>query len=177
MKIVVLSLFILTASVCAVPQPKVLVIRKRIRQPPKRTSCLAEHNFARRRVDVPPLKWSRALERTAQKYASMIRNGRFQHSCGLFLKTGENLYRTSKPLARTTWKGMHRLWLIEKKWFRNRVFPDVSTTGGWKKVGYYTAMMWRTTTHFVCAAAQGNKGTTFVCHYKKQGNIFGRRTY
>lgn len=108
----------------------------------------------------------------------MIRNGAFRHSGGIFPVTGENLYRTSKALRDTSWTAMHRLWVAERKWFHNGVFPDVVDGGrGWAAVGHYTAMVWRTTTHVGCAAAQGARGTTFVCHYKKQGNVFGQRVY
>lgn len=116
------------------------------------------------------------MERTAQEWANVIRNGAMRHNVGVYPDRGENLamFGGSK---RPSWTKAHQLWIDEKKWFRNGIFPDVSTTGKWKDVGHYTAMMWRETTHVGCAGAQGARDWKFVCHYKKHPNIIGERTY
>lgn len=66
---------------------------------------------------------------------------------------------------------MQKGWIDEKQFFKNGVFPDV-TTGG--DVGHYSVMICRSVTKIGCAAAEGT-GWKFVCHYSPEQNMIGDR--
>ena len=65
-------------------------------------------------------------------------------------------------------------WLAEKPYFRAGIFPDVSTTGDWSKVGHYSQMIWPTTTSIGCGLASGSGFKWLVCRYSPGGNKDGK---
>lgn len=138
---------------------------------------LAIHNRERARVGVPPLVWSATLATGASAYARQLAPlGRLQHSSrDVRPGIGENLAMGAQGVHSTL--DLVELWVAEKAAFRNGTFPDVSTTGAWRSVGHYTAMIWRTTTSVGCGTAAAGRNLYLVCRYSPSGNVIGRAVY
>lgn len=138
---------------------------------------LAIHNRERARVGVPPLVWSTTLAAGASAYAGKLAPlGRLQHSSrGDRPGLGENLAMGTQGFHST--QTLVELWVAEKAAFRNGTFPQVSTTGSWRSVGHYTAMIWRTTTSVGCGTAAAGRNLYLVCRYAPSGNVIGRKVY
>jgi len=66
-------------------------------------------------------------------------------------------------------------WLSERNDFRPGVFPAVSRSGNWFKVGHYSQILWPTTTRVGCAIQSSRAWDFLVCRYSPPGNIDGRR--
>lgn len=139
--------------------------------------CLSAHNRESSRLGITPLQRSTSLEKSALRWANTIKNGDPRHSANEFPGTGENLYRTSARLSETTYEVMIAAWVDQKRYFRNKPFPNVSSTGDWKDVGHYTAIIWSDTRRVGCAAVEGSHGTTLVAHCAEPGNVYGEWTY
>ncbi len=138
---------------------------------------LAIHNRERALAGVPPLAWSGPLAADASLYARRLAAlGRLEHSSRESRPgAGENL--AMGTLGRYSPRRLTELWVGEKSAFRNGVFPEVSTTGSWRSVGHYTAMIWRGTTRVGCAAAADRRNLYLVCRYAPAGNVVGQRVY
>ena len=67
--------------------------------------------------------------------------------------------------------------VAERQYFRNGVFPQVSTTGSWRDVGHYTQVIWRDTQEVGCAVARGETNDFLVCRYWPAGNVYNRSVY
>lgn len=135
---------------------------------------LDAHNNFRTEVGVSPLTWSDSIAEVAAAYAQTLAStGRFEHSRGSGF--GENLFAGTAGFYNGV-DGVNS-WGGEKEFFRNGVFPDVSTTGDWTDVGHYTAIIWSTTTEVGCGSAEGSGRFVFVCNYSPPGNIRGRTAF
>ncbi|HLO84391.1 MAG TPA: CAP family protein [Nostocaceae cyanobacterium] len=137
---------------------------------------LKAHNNYRKQVGVPPLKWSNKLANNAQswaKYLASLGGRKLVHSKGT--NEGENLWLgTSKAFSYTN---MVDSWGSEKKYFKNGIFPNVSTTGNWFDVGHYTQIIWRNTTEVGCGVASAGGNDILVCRYSPPGNYQRQRVY
>lgn len=134
---------------------------------------LAAHNRARAEVGAPPLAWDSELAAGAAQYAAQMSTVGRAHAP----RTGrecvrENLLQ-SLPGGRTP-EEMVGVWIAEKAYFRSGIFPNVSSTGDWSKVGHYTQVIWSTTTHLGCAVHTDARYDWTVCRYSPPGNIDGR---
>jgi hypothetical protein len=69
------------------------------------------------------------------------------------------------------------MWGDEKQFFRNGVFPNVSTTGNWIQVGHYTQLVWRDTKEVGGGLATGHGADFLVCNYDPPGNWLGAQVY
>jgi hypothetical protein len=135
---------------------------------------LAAHNKARTEVGVAPLTWDPALARDAATWAQeLARLGVMRHAQGI--AQGENLWQGTRSAFSP--EQMVKGWVDEKQYFRDGVFPNVSTTGSWSDVGHYTQVVWASTTHVGCAIASSNASDTLVCRYSPPGNFMGRRPF
>jgi uncharacterized protein YkwD len=138
----------------------------------KSERMLAAHNRARADVGVPPLIWDRELAAGAAAYATqMSRVGRVHAPRAGRECVRENMLQ-SLPGSRSP-EQMVGVWLAEKANFKSGVFPDVSTTGDWAKVGHYTQVIWATTTHVGCATYSDKRYDWTVCRYTPPGNRDG----
>lgn len=151
---------------------------------------LASHNQARSEVNVPDMKWSENLTKTAQSYANKLaKNG-----CGLVHSgtrgIGENLYwaspstqiitspngnkrKTVKPqnIAAST---VAKAWADEKQDYDAKT--NSCTIG--KVCGHYTQLIWKSTTQVGCAKAMcPDSAQIWVCHYAPSGNYIGQKPY
>lgn len=132
---------------------------------------LADHNKYRAEVGVPPLQWSENLAARAQQWANhLAATGKFEHS-----RAGENLAQGSADTFSVT--QLVDMWGGEKQFFRNGIFPDVSSSWNWEDVGHYTQVVWRNTTEVGCGLASGNGKDVLVCHYNPAGNVIGQSVF
>lgn len=138
-------------------------------------AMLDAHNRARAYVEMPPLAWSPTLAADAMVYArELTRTRRFAHSPKATRPSpqGENLWMGTRNAF--AYSEMVATWVNERRFYRPRAFPDISTTGNWADVGHYTQIIWRTTTQVGCALASNEDEDYLVCRYAPPGNVYGR---
>ena len=135
---------------------------------------LAAHNAVRAQAGTAPLAWDSALSSAAGLYAAQLAlTTRFEHSDRRARPgTGENLWMGSRGY--NNYEAMVRGWAAERGDFVPGIFPAVSRSGNWAKVGHYTQMVWPTTTRVGCAVASNVSNDYLVCRYSPAGNIDGR---
>lgn len=135
---------------------------------------LAAHNNVRAQAGAQPLAWDPALGNAAAAYAMQLAlTNRFQHSDRHARPgTGENLWMGTHGYY--SYDSMVRGWASEQSDFMPGIFPAVSRSGNWEKVGHYTQMVWPTTTRVGCAVASNARTDYLVCRYSPAGNIDGR---
>lgn len=139
-----------------------------------RSVMLGMHNDARRDMGQPPLRWSDRLAADARAYAETLARTRlFQHSHEPRGATpeGENLWMGSARAF--SYQEMAGSWIDERRWFREGLMPNVSTTGRWSDVGHYTQIIWHGTTQVGCAIAENRQDEYLVCRYASPGNVYG----
>lgn len=143
----------------------------RERPDPFSRALLYEHNRERALTGAPDLRWSRALQDDARRWADhLARTGRFEHAgYEQRRKAGENLWMGSAGLYSA--QDMIGGFLSEKRDFRSGQFPDVSRTGRWSDVGHYTQIIWRDTREVGCAVARSRVNDVLVCRYYPSGNV------
>jgi hypothetical protein len=138
---------------------------------------LAAHNRERAALGLEKLQWNSGLQQSAQLWADYLaRSGRFEHAP----ERGDN------PQGENLWAGtagyfsvdqMVDAWVREKRYFRETVFPNNSTTGDIRDVGHYTQLVWRKTRKVGCAIARGKEDEILVCRYSQAGNYIGELPY
>ena len=135
---------------------------------------LAAHNAARAQAGVSPLAWDNALGDAAAAYAVQLAlTNSFQHSDRRARPgTGENLWMGTHGAF--SYDAMVGRWASERQDFVPGVFPAVSRSGNWERVGHYTQMVWPTTTRVGCAVASNARNDFLVCRYSPAGNVDGR---
>lgn len=140
-----------------------------------REEVLAAHNKYRAERKLPPMIWSEELATHAMKWALHLArsDGQLRHSKES--GEGENLWQGTAGRFSYTQKVDN--WGSEKKYFKDGIFPDVSTTGAWSDVGHYTQIIWLDTTQVGCAQATNGKYDFFVCRYSPPGNYIGQKVY
>lgn len=136
---------------------------------------LAAHNRTRDEVGAPALVWDARLAREARDWAEQLaRGGGLRHSGGLASSgQGENLWTGSAGFFSP--EQMMAAWTAEKRDFRPGVFPAVSRTGDWARVGHYTQIIWARTRRVGCALAGDQNREVLVCRYADPGNVYGER--
>jgi pathogenesis-related protein 1 len=152
---------------------------------------LAAHNQSRIEVNVPNIKWSSTLAKSAQVYANTLAKRR---SCGLVHSgtrdVGENLYWAS-PITQTVTSSngeTHSSFEpqniaaseVVEAWADEKQYYDYTTNTCviGKVCGHYTQLIWKTTTHLGCAKATcGDSAQVWVCHYAPPGNYIGQKPY
>lgn len=171
----------LLAPPVVIPLVKVFPAPPQPPQPPKswQDQMLEAHNDWRRVVDVPPLKWSAELERSAQQVVDQLAAGtcELKHSGG---KYGENLHK-SGALKWTDGRVEHSpespaqivaAWGSEADSYR---WADNACSG---VCGHYTQVVWKDTKAVGCARARcANNDDVVVCQYDPAGNIRGQRPF
>ena len=130
------------------------------------------HNVARAAYGSGPLVWDPMLANGAATYARQLTTlGRVHAPREGRKNIRENLLQSLRGQRSPT--QMVAVWTDEKQYFKPGVFPDVSTTGDWSKVGHYTQMIWPTTTTIGCAIHSDTKYDWTVCRYSPPGNRDG----
>lgn len=127
------------------------------------------HNYYRRMVGVPAVKWSDDLAAVAQKWANRLAlKCDLDHSKNEY---GENIYWHSSGTIEET---VVDSWADEKRVFKER--KHIYRSG--KGYGHYTQIIWKKTTH-IGAAVKNCKGggQIWVCNYNPRGNWIGEKVY
>ncbi|KTT73468.1 CAP domain-containing protein [Sphingomonas endophytica] len=140
-------------------------------------AMLDAHNRTRAQLGLRPLSWSPALAGDAAHHAQVLaRTGRMFHAeqSGGAAWQGENLFAGTR--GSYAYADMANYWLDERRVFRNRPFPAISTTGHWQDAAHYAQMVSRDTTEVGCALAEGQFEDFLVCRYAP-GETRGRRAY
>ncbi|CAO3633518.1 unnamed protein product [Cunninghamella echinulata] len=107
----------------------------------------------------PPLKWDASIARIAQRHTNKCT---FQHSGEQGL--GENI-----AMGYPSWNAVIKDWYDEEKKY------DYDNPGFNKKVGHFTAVIWRSTSKIGCAVTKCRNGSKlYSCNYKKPGNVQGQ---
>ncbi len=138
------------------------------------TRVLSSHNHERQAMGMPPLKWDRALAESAQAWADYLAtSGKFEHSPNLPGKPleGENIWGGTSGAYSP--EAMVNLWIEEKDYFVEGVFPANSSTGRVQDVSHYTQLVWRKTGAVGCGISQGKNEEILVCRYSQPGNLIG----
>jgi hypothetical protein len=131
-----------------------------------------QHNVARAEYGSRPLVWDPLLARGAAAYAGQLTTlGRVHAPREGRRDIRENLLQSLRGQRSPT--QMVGVWISERQYFKPGVFPDVSTTGDWSRVGHYTQMIWPTTTAIGCAIHSDAKYDWTVCRYSPPGNRDG----
>jgi len=156
----------------------------------EQSEMLAMHNQARSAVNVPDMKWSASLTKTAQSYANKLaKNG-----CGLVHSRtngiGENLYWAS-PITQTvtspngnkqtsvrpqniTASTVVKAWADEKQDYD----AETNSCAVGKVCGHYTQLIWKSTTQVGCAKGMcPDSAQIWVCHYAPPGNYIDQKPY
>jgi|SRR5690606_7646845 len=131
----------------------------------EQAAILADHNQARKALNLPPLKWDCGLASMAQSWANA---GKFRHRDDP--SVGENLFvsnNAAEPIASVVPD-----WLDEKPNYVPKTgdcVPDTVCT-------HYSQIMWRETTLIGCGINRhlNTKWLAFVvCNYSPAGNTGG----
>ena len=126
---------------------------------------LEAHNQARARHCAPPLVWSAALAKVAQKWVDgLVRRGcAFDHSGGAY---GENLAGgTSGTLDAAA---------VVDMWYREKDRYDFRAGAFSMSTGHFTQLVWRGTTRVGCGTATCKGLDLWVCNYDPAGNVEGQ---
>ena len=106
-------------------------------QQPGRAELLAAHNRYRTVLGLAPLRWSDILAARAQGWADQLAAlGRLEHT-----GPGQNLAMATSGFQ--TPAQLVDFWGAERRYFRNGIFPAISSTGNWMDVGHYSQIVWR----------------------------------
>lgn len=139
------------------------------------STILQQHNTYRSALQLPPLEWSPALASDALAWAKHLAEiDKGQHDGAIAGKEGENLWwGTANAFS---FESMVTAWAVEKKSFREGVFPDCRTSRS-AVVGHYTQIVWRNTQAVGCALVGNGRNDYLVCRYSPPGNVIGQRPY
>lgn len=173
MKKIILSLFlvasVMTINVFSGDEKTVSDVKN-----PFITEILNAHNKYRSELNIAPLKWSEELAKHAKAWADRLASERkMYHSSGT--GEGENLWMGTSGYYSLT--QMVDGWGGEKKYYKDGIFPGVSTTGNWADVGHYTQIIWRNTTEVGCAKSTSGGNDYLVCRYSPPGNYMRQKPY
>jgi len=141
---------------------------------------LAAHNEERALTGTPPLKWDTGLASDAQRWALHLSTlGELQHDT----RSGQGENLSMGPAGRHSVRDFLADWIGEKAIYRNGRFPHVveetarKNGAAWEKVGHYSQLVWRTTTHLGCAMVTAKDWDYLVCRYSPPGNRRGEKAY
>lgn len=153
---------------------------------------LEAHNDLRKQHFDAPLKYSKALEKSAQQWVKQLaqENGckmKHSHIKGL----GENIFWQSAKTIKTK-KSNETQWHIKKEvikvpasqpvqaWYDEIKDYDYATNTCKKGAvcGHYTQVVWKESKEVGCAAyVCDSKAQLWVCQYQPAGNIIGQKPY
>lgn len=138
---------------------------------------LAAHNRERATLALPPMRWDAGLAASAQRWADhLAATGRFEHAPESRTEPqGENLWAGTRGYYSP--EAMVEGWIREKRYFKQGLFPHVSTTGEVADVGHYTQVVWRATGQVGCATAASAREDILVCRYSEAGNYLGEEPF
>lgn len=125
--------------------------------------ALEAHNRYRSLHQAPPLKWSRSLEKDAEKWAKeLAKDGRLRHED---TDDGENLYSVSGKSDVTGGE-------IVDRWYAEVDNYDFRSPGFKSGTGHFTQIVWQESTELGVGKAKGSNGKIIVvARYRPPGNV------
>ena len=135
---------------------------------------LASHNHERRALGLPQMRWDPDLAQRAKAWADHLAvNRKFEHSPNVPGQPleGENIWGGTSGAYYP--EDMVGLWIAEKAYFVEGVFPSNSKTGRVQDISHYTQLVWRRTGAVGCAMSQNGEDEIMVCRYSEPGNRRG----
>lgn len=135
---------------------------------------LTSHNRERHALGLPSLNWNDGLAQRAKLWADhLAASGKFEHSPNIPGQPleGENIWGGTSGAYFP--EDMVGLWVAEKAYFVEGVFPANSKTGRVQDVSHYTQLVWRRTVSVGCAMSEGGQEEIMVCRYSEPGNRRG----
>lgn len=133
---------------------------------------VARHNYYRKKLGVPNVKWSDEIAAYAQKWAN-----RLALTCQMKHRSkdeyGENICYTSSSYTENE---VVDVWASEEKDFdhTNPVFRSKDLY----KYGHYSQLIWRKTKFIGAGAAKcKHGGEIWVCNYDPPGNYINEKVY
>src|SRR4051812_8419872 len=119
-------------------------------------AMLDSQNEARRVAGVPEMGWDDNLAIDAQQWADHLAGtSSFYHSDNDRGSDpdgeGENLFMGTQDAY--SYQQVAGLWFEERKFYRDGLFPNLSTTGNWDDVGLYPQIIGSSTRRVGCALA------------------------
>lgn len=148
-------------------------------EPSAFAGTLAAHNRWRRDVGTPPLVWSDAAARVAQRWSDELarRECKPSHSPGeeRGRSLGENIYSYWRggdyKGFRKTPQFVVNAWASEKQWYEHAGNDCRAPAGG--ACGHYTQVVSTYSTHVGCARSRAEACEVWVCNYSPPGNYRG----
>lgn len=141
-----------------------------VAQPAHMVGIVEQHNYWRKQVGVPPLKWSSKLAMVAQAWANsqMKKDCKCAHSNEM--RYGENIFCSEGST--------HTSGDVADSWASEKKFYDVLTgkcQGG--ECGHYSQIVWRATTQIGCATIKCGDKEFWICNYNPPGNYINKKAY
>ncbi len=139
-----------------------------------RADIAAVHDTARRSYGAAPVAWNDQLAADAMAWARVLaQSGTFGHDpqSDRMVREGENLSMGTRDAY--SYAELAAFWSNERVDFERGVFPAVSRSGDWHRVGHYTQMVWPGTRQVGCAMASNATDDFLVCRYLPAGNVIG----
>ena len=126
---------------------------------------LMAHNKYREELNLPPLKWSDELEKSAKIWAQNLGESgmELKHSDDSY---GENLAMNAGYIS--TPAHVVSLWASEKEYFD---FTEKKCNTNLGDCGHYTQIIWKNTKSVGCALVQKGNKQIWVCKYDPPGNV------
>lgn len=126
--------------------------------------ALEAHNRYRSLHQAPPLKWSRSLEKDAEKWAKQLakEGGRLRHE---ETDDGENVYAISGKSDVTGGE-------VVDRWYAEVDNYDFRSPGFKSGTGHFTQIVWQESTEFGIGKAKvGDDKVIVVARYRPPGNV------
>lgn len=131
------------------------------------------HNFHRRKVGVPDVKWSDEIATYAQKWANQL-----AVNCQLKHRSDKHGYGENICMAPLSYDedDVVDVWASEEKNFnhKNPIFRHKDLY----RYGHYSQLIWRKTKEIGAGAAKCKHGSSiWVCNYDPPGNYIDEKVY
>ena len=130
---------------------------------------LTAHNAVRRKIGVPPLKWSDKLAGRAAEWANTLARTGASRMQGA---PGQNIAYTSPP-------GTAKAHDIVASWAAEATSYDheknICIQG--KRCHHFTQVVWRNSSFLGCATAHDAQRDIWVCDYDPPGNNVAEKPY
>ena len=131
---------------------------------------LTAHNAIRRKVGVPPLKWSNKLAAQAEQWAKTLASTGAEKMQGI---PGQNIAYTWPPGANKASDAV-AAWAAEEDNYDHDKNACIDSN---LRCHHYTQVVWRNSSYLGCATAHDAKRDIWVCDYDPPGNDAREKPY
>lgn len=131
---------------------------------------LTAHNAVRRKIGVPPLKWSDKLAGRAAEWANTLAKTGASRMQGI---AGQNIAYTSPPGTAKA-GNVVAAWAAEAS---NYDHEKNACIDGKARCHHFTQVVWRNSSFLGCATAHDAQRDIWVCDYDPPGNDMAEKPY